>query len=69
MKNKKTNLSKLSENEFSELNCLIGSIEALTERDFIHVRDFIPKYLSNALDKIRKDIEAEFERRDALYYE
>ena len=57
-------LKTASNNSLCELSCLMGRINNLIQKDFIHVDEFISKSLLKELSKFDNSIEKEFNRRE-----
>lgn len=60
----KNKLTSCSGNSLSELSCLLGEINRLINRDYIHVKELMPAKLINQLDEFNEKVGNEIDRRE-----
>ena len=58
------NLENISENSLFELAQFTGSVNSLLNRDFLHIKNFVPLEFQSILDRLIKNIEQEIENRE-----
>ena len=58
------NLTNISENSLFELAQFTGSVNSLLNRDFLHIKKFVPLEFQSILDRLIENIEQEIENRE-----